>query len=297
MELAGGFETNRSSQDMSCTPLPAHAQGQPSSLLPRSSLETLYNFPGIHENASSQKQKSAIEGMKLGEPESMQWSAQPTFSVDRSGQNNVDYHIHVPVAPAPEDFYNYVQNGMSYNDNCNIAYAAQYPTSSCPRSYHGLNLTRLPHNVNMSESFPPAVYQIEPQRHHNATPLSDSGMNDNLMQMRDDHEHHYGSHIEFGGNSGYNSPYSDMTRASTPNDELSRFSHVPNGGDGIAVDKEQPYAQLIYQALLQADGHTMILRDIYDWFIKHTDKATASETKGWQNSIRHNLSMNGVGPL
>lgn len=60
------------------------------------------------------------------------------------------------------------------------------------------------------------------------------------------------------------------------------------------VDKEQPYAQLIYQALLQADGHTMILRDIYDWFVKYTDKATASETKGWQNSIRHNLSMNGV---
>jgi hypothetical protein len=38
----------------------------------------------------------------------------------------------------------------------------------------------------------------------------------------------------------------------------------------------------------------MILRDIYEWFKNNTDKASASETKGWQNSIRHNLSMNGV---
>ena len=65
------------------------------------------------------------------------------------------------------------------------------------------------------------------------------------------------------------------------------------GEDGI-VDKEQPYAQLIYQALLNAPNKTMILRDIYEWFKNNTDKASASETKGWQNSIRHNLSMNGV---
>jgi hypothetical protein len=60
------------------------------------------------------------------------------------------------------------------------------------------------------------------------------------------------------------------------------------------VDKEQPYAQLIYRALMEADGHTMVLRDIYSWFKRNTDKAMDKETKGWQNSIRHNLSMNAV---
>jgi hypothetical protein len=60
------------------------------------------------------------------------------------------------------------------------------------------------------------------------------------------------------------------------------------------VDKELPYAQLIYRALMDAPGHTMILRDIYSWFRLNTDKAQDEDTKGWQNSIRHNLSMNGV---
>lgn len=55
----------------------------------------------------------------------------------------------------------------------------------------------------------------------------------------------------------------------------------------------EPYAQLIFRALKSAPGHRMVLKDIYRWFEKNTDKARKS-SKGWQNSIRHNLSMNGV---
>lgn len=56
---------------------------------------------------------------------------------------------------------------------------------------------------------------------------------------------------------------------------------------------EPPYAQLIFRALRSAPGHAMVLKDIYRWFEKNTDKAKKGST-GWQNSIRHNLSMNGV---
>lgn len=56
----------------------------------------------------------------------------------------------------------------------------------------------------------------------------------------------------------------------------------------------KPYARLIYEALLQAPGHRMMLRDIYDWFELYTTKPRESGTNGWQNSIRHNLSMNKV---
>ncbi|RMZ78394.1 hypothetical protein DV738_g3897, partial [Chaetothyriales sp. CBS 135597] len=56
----------------------------------------------------------------------------------------------------------------------------------------------------------------------------------------------------------------------------------------------KPYARLIYEALLEAPGHRMMLRDIYDWFEKNTTKPRESGTNGWQNSIRHNLSMNHV---
>ena len=56
----------------------------------------------------------------------------------------------------------------------------------------------------------------------------------------------------------------------------------------------KPYARLIYEALMQAPGHRMMLRDIYEWFEKNTSKPRESGTNGWQNSIRHNLSMNHV---
>jgi hypothetical protein len=60
---------------------------------------------------------------------------------------------------------------------------------------------------------------------------------------------------------------------------------------------DQPYAQLLFQCLSEADGHQMALRDIYDWFRRNTDKCANDEARGWQNSIRHNLSMNQVRPL
>ncbi|KAI4244410.1 MAG: hypothetical protein LQ352_006818 [Teloschistes flavicans] len=61
--------------------------------------------------------------------------------------------------------------------------------------------------------------------------------------------------------------------------------------DDNNIDSE-PYAQLIGRALKSAPGHKMVLKDIYRWFEKNTNKAR-SGSKGWQNSIRHNLSMNG----
>ena len=57
----------------------------------------------------------------------------------------------------------------------------------------------------------------------------------------------------------------------------------------------EPYAKLIHRALMSAPGHRMVLKEIYEWFARHTDKNKNPSQKGWQNSIRHNLSMNGVG--
>ncbi|KAI1827199.1 hypothetical protein F4861DRAFT_436654 [Xylaria intraflava] len=53
----------------------------------------------------------------------------------------------------------------------------------------------------------------------------------------------------------------------------------------------EPYAKLIFKAFMSRDSHAMTLQEIYQWFRENTDKAK-SESKGWQNSIRHNLSMN-----
>ncbi|TGJ81267.1 hypothetical protein E0Z10_g7490 [Xylaria hypoxylon] len=54
----------------------------------------------------------------------------------------------------------------------------------------------------------------------------------------------------------------------------------------------EPYARLIYKAFMsRKPNYSMSLQEIYQWFRDHTEKAT-SNGKGWQNSIRHNLSMN-----
>jgi hypothetical protein len=49
----------------------------------------------------------------------------------------------------------------------------------------------------------------------------------------------------------------------------------------------------MYRAFMSRPDYSMTLQDIYQWFRENTDKAK-SESKGWQNSIRHNLSMNAV---
>ncbi|KAM0258458.1 hypothetical protein ACHAQJ_003797 [Trichoderma viride] len=54
---------------------------------------------------------------------------------------------------------------------------------------------------------------------------------------------------------------------------------------------DEPYAKLIYKALMSRPDYTMTLQELYQWFRDNTGKAK-NERGGWQNSIRHNLSMN-----
>ncbi|KAH8423255.1 uncharacterized protein LDX57_001014 [Aspergillus melleus] len=58
------------------------------------------------------------------------------------------------------------------------------------------------------------------------------------------------------------------------------------------ANADPPYSLLIYQALRNAPGMKLPLQGIYDWFVKNTAKGKDRSSKGWQNSIRHNLSMN-----
>lgn len=155
----------------------------------------------------------------------------------------------------------------------------------------------------MAESHPPSAYVIEaPKLQDRVDHLAGQKFRHSQLQptSRDYDPHRYiTSIIELEDpDSDFSSPYGSPagTRGSTPFDDLLPPMTVRGDmkADNGAIDKEQPYAQLIYRALMGAPGHTMVLRDIYQWFMDNTDKAADKETKGWQNSIRHNLSMNGV---
>lgn len=56
---------------------------------------------------------------------------------------------------------------------------------------------------------------------------------------------------------------------------------------------EPPYSKLIWDALKSAPDNMMQLQEVYAWFEKNTSRGK-DRSKGWQNSIRHNLSMNAV---
>ncbi|XXH06002.1 hypothetical protein Hte_012447 [Hypoxylon texense] len=69
----------------------------------------------------------------------------------------------------------------------------------------------------------------------------------------------------------------------------SRTGQQQNGEEGGKGD--EPYAQLIHKAFMSREDRAMTLQEIYQWFRENTEKGK-SDNKGWQNSIRHNLSMN-----
>lgn len=73
-----------------------------------------------------------------------------------------------------------------------------------------------------------------------------------------------------------------------------RVDPLDSGSESEGKQGEPPYAKLIYRALMDAPDHQMVLKDIYLWIAQNTDKARDPAFKGWQNSVRHNLSMNGV---
>ena len=59
-------------------------------------------------------------------------------------------------------------------------------------------------------------------------------------------------------------------------------------------DDDAPYAVLIYRALMSTPSRRMVLSQIYDYFRERIPKFRRIKGRGWMNSIRHNLSMNGV---
>lgn len=214
------------------------------------------------------------------DPEAMQWSAQGHLLHNGFIQDTFCTPSLFNPNTACNQFTRLALNDIQYNANHALKYPVNYTS---PRIFQNIDFASRPND--MAASYPPAAYFHSPPQLHSTPSLPDHSTSE-LSRLNDDWDLHYGVHIKHEDQRDYNSPYSDMSRASTP---------YSNGyEEEYPIDKEQPYAQLIHRALLDAPDHTMVLRDIYDWFRKHTDKATNSETKGWQNSIRHNLSMNGV---
>jgi hypothetical protein len=69
------------------------------------------------------------------------------------------------------------------------------------------------------------------------------------------------------------------------------FATVSGPADPVLEERAAPYAHVIYDALMKAPDHRLVLSEIYEYFTRRFKKPKGN---GWKNSIRHNLSMNGV---
>ena len=81
-----------------------------------------------------------------------------------------------------------------------------------------------------------------------------------------------------------------------PRQEDTAITHLPEPGDMPAVDDDggkpiHSYAALIGMAILRAQNRRLTLAQIYKW-ISDTFAFYRGQETGWQNSIRHNLSLN-----
>ncbi|KAG9235594.1 hypothetical protein BJ875DRAFT_266855 [Amylocarpus encephaloides] len=209
------------------------------------------------------------------------WNNPNQTEMNYDGQTLNGYHGFTAMVTGNEQGSRFVR-GMNY--------------SEIPRSWEDYDLRLNEHTTTM-ETFEPTTF-IEDVR--------DNGMQTQADQPVED--------FDVNSNQGYR----EMSRSQSPKMEDGDPIQEPSGSyhsleynvplneesdDGertsrevtiVEVDDhsaEEPYAKLIHRALMSVPNHSMVLQDIYQWFRDNTVKGSA-DSKGWMNSIRHNLSMN-----
>ena len=216
------------------------------------------------------------------------WPAQSQMLTEFDDQTSNNYYGYSPTPPGNEN------DGFFPRSQNYAGVPRTWPSSYEPRMVYDDSL--------MAKMYEPSIYMID---HDKQDSRGTSAMNPGLTYDAQD------SSRDFARLSISRSPKVENDTVDTA---LSSFDKPPrfllasressddsgNSSRGMpAVDTEdhgvdEPYAKLIYRALMGAPNHSMVLQEIYQWFRDNTVKGS-SDTKGWMNSIRHNLSMNAVG--
>jgi hypothetical protein len=103
----------------------------------------------------------------------------------------------------------------------------------------------------------------------------------------------YRDSVSHGHHSEYQSP-GNVSSHNHNTVDLRDYENAIAEEDETGGDVDPCYAQLLYKCLKEAPDHTMALKKVYEWVLQHSQKARDSPGTGWQNSVRHNLSMNAV---
>ena len=196
------------------------------------------------------------------------------------------------------DYYGYSPSSQSHENDEDLRQSQN--NAEIPRTWPLQYEPRIAYeNSMMSKNYKPSIYTINPiMETPRSTSRQVSGFSYDAAQessqdfarltiSRSVHDAVDAATVSFEKPPGCLMP---SRESSNDSENCSRDMTVADIEDhGV----EEPYAKLIYRALMSAPNHSMVLQEIYQWFRDNTVKGS-SDTKGWMNSIRHNLSMNAV---
>ena len=177
-------------------------------------------------------------------------------------------------------------SGLQYDHN----FRPLWPTISAPASAYSLSIPE-------HEQWNPPMEQLygQPPLMHTSYPALGHNVEDSVC-------HPQPAHHLLAGPSPFLSEGSPMhpgfMEEGWDRPEMQQLCSNRNGNendDVVDADAADPcYAQLLYHCLKESPEHILSLRELYDWVRDHSQKAKDPKNRGWQNSVRHNLSMNAV---
>jgi hypothetical protein len=194
-----------------------------------------------------------------------------------------------PISAAPLES---LPSSHAYHASRSRMYGHGLPVNAVSVSgYHGLPMVMYPgspydqqamahHAHQMSLNGVPTHYTS--QYFATPSPVALPTMND-VYRDPVSHAHH----------SEYQSPDNVSCHNHNTGDLMDYENTIPEE-DEAGANVDPCYAQLLYRCLKEAPDHTMTLKNVYEWVRQHSQKARDSSGTGWQNSVRHNLSMNAV---
>ncbi|TVY35220.1 Fork-head transcriptional regulator [Lachnellula occidentalis] len=278
--------------------LPLNFQYAESSGTPMQSTHQMLSFDGLPRAQNDQQfmitpstVPSISSNYSLTTPMAMPqastvWSDPSHTSMDFDSQNTNDYYDYSPSITGNEQDSPFLR-GMSY--------------SEVPRTCFPCDPRMLNDGGNMAlDSFDASAYMMDPNKNDMQTstePTSTSLGFDalenshNFSRLSISHSPKLEDEPPSSDHFSFNKPTPFPLPSSEPSENGGTSSREMTAVDGDDPSADEPYAKLIHRALMSAPDHSMVLQEIYEWFRKHTAKG-ASDTKGWMNSIRHNLSMN-----
>lgn len=158
-----------------------------------------------------------------------------------------------------------------------------------------------------ASAYPPSIpengqWGVPQPQHYSQTPMMQTIWRNDTHTFEPTHCHPQQAHHLLAGPSPFlseGSPFDqDVLDQGWDQPEMQQQYHDGSNSDEVNdADATDPcYARLLYRCLKEAPDHILSLRELYDWVREHSQKAKDPKNRGWQNSVRHNLSMNAVRP-